>query len=124
MISSPIPHHLWGSSDYSQGGKGVTKPRVKFSAFLITFDTSLFLMSPTTSPKGPERLKKKKTKKNLIEHYDSKFKKSGRKRKPKYLNFHKDWLNKSWYAQAMRRLAAIRNNGAGFIDTKLHLILY
>lgn len=77
MISSPIPHHLWESSDYSQGGKGGMKPRVKSSAFLITFDTSsLFLMSPLPlhHQRDHERLKKKKQKKNSLSIMIPKFK--------------------------------------------------
>lgn len=87
MISSPIPHHLWESSDYSQGGKGGMKPRVKSSAFLITFDTSsLFLMSPLPPhhQRDHERLKKKQ-KNQLIEHYDSKIQNLDEKEKPKCL---------------------------------------
>ena len=77
MISSPIPHHLWEYSDYSQGGKGGMKPRVKSSAFLITFDTSsLFLMSPLPlhHQRDHERLKKKKQKKNSLSIMIPKFK--------------------------------------------------
>lgn len=62
------------------------KPRVKFSVFLITFDTSsLFLTSPLPPlhQRDHERLKKKK--KNLIEHYDSKIQNLDEKEKPKYL---------------------------------------